>query len=162
MTSSPGLSRAMHALYSAPVDPPVTTSCVSGLIVRPEKRSSFRAIACRNSAKPICAVYVFQPSLIAACAARRTCSGTGVSQMPCDRLIPPARSHSRDMFRISERTTQAERSLSENGIDPFLLTDVASGKELTNRLGGDLNILGRRLRIQGKRQDLAADRFRFG
>ena len=45
---------------------------------------------------------MLQPSSIAACAARRTGSGTGVSQTPWARLIPPAFAQAIVMLRIGE------------------------------------------------------------
>ena len=45
---------------------------------------------------------MLQPSSIAACAARRTGSGTGVSHTPWARLIPPAFAQAMVMLRIGE------------------------------------------------------------
>src|SRR5581483_1836042 len=49
--------------------------------------------------------------------ARRTISGTSVSQTPWERLTPPTASHSMDMLRISDCRTQAERRLNERDIE---------------------------------------------
>src|SRR6185312_15610085 len=110
---------------------------------------------------PVWAVYVFQPSSIADSAASRTGAGTGVSQTPCDKLMPPTRSHSRDMLRISERTTNAERSLSRNGIGPLLLTGGLRRKKVANRAARDFDILPGCFRIQRKRYHFTTNRLRF-
>src|SRR5271168_1011752 len=95
---------------------------------------------------------------MADCAARRTCSGIGVSHTPCDRLIPPTRSHSIDMFRISDCAMNAERLLRRSDMaDPrSALEEAADGADRR------VHVLGGGLGAHGKREHLAAERLGLG
>src|SRR6185437_10152740 len=54
------------------------------------------------------------PSRIAWCAASTITGGGGVSQTPCARLIPPIRSHSVVMARISDWSVSGASALSDS------------------------------------------------
>src|SRR4051812_4924072 len=106
---SPGSSKAWIAAAYAPLAPTVTQISVAGSARRPLSRWSFCAIAWRSSAAPSANEYVLRFSRMAAIAPSRTRGGVGRSQMPWPRLIPPTRSHSRVMRRISDWSSPCRR-----------------------------------------------------
>jgi hypothetical protein len=102
----------------APLAPTVTTISRAGSAFIPFWRSSFLAIAARSSGAPSMNEYVLFLARIASIAPSRTGAGVGRSQIPWPRLMPPTRSHSRVMRRMSDCTRPSSRRERPEGLVP--------------------------------------------